>query len=117
MDLGGPPYLKESCKAWFVVFTCMSVRVIHLEIVTSFSVEALIQALQRFMNSRGVPQLCISDHGTNFVAAAKWVRDKNLEIKWQFVVEREPWWEGACEILVGVVKGILRPSLGQDVLF
>ena len=116
MDLGGPLYLKENCKAWFVVFTCMSVRAIHLEIVTSLSVEALIQALQRFMNRRGVPQLCISDHGTNFVAAAKWVREKNLDIKWQFVVERGPWWGGAWERLVGVVKGLLRRSLGQAVL-
>ena len=115
MDLGGPFYLKENCKAWFVV-TCMSVRAIHLEIVTSLSVEALIQALQRFMNRRGVPQLCISDHGTNFVAAAKWVREKNLDIKWQFVVERGPWWGGAWERLVGVVKGLLRRSLGQAVL-
>ena len=87
MDLGGPLYLKESCKAWFVVFTCMSVRAIHLEIVMSLSAEALIQSFQRFMNRRDVPQLCISDHGTSFVAAAKWVRAKNLEIKWQFVVE------------------------------
>ena len=116
MDLGGPLYLKENCKAWFVVFTCMSVRAIHSEIVTSLSAETLIQALQRFMNGRGVPQLCISDHGTNFVATVKWVREKNLDIKWQFVVERGPWWGGAWERLVGVVKGLLRRSLGQAVL-
>ena len=116
MDLGGPLYLKESYKAWFIVFTYMSVRAIHLEIVTSLSVEALIQALQRFMNRRGVPQLCISHHGTNFVAAAKLVREKNLEIKWQFVVERGPWCGGAWERLVGVVKELLRRSLGQAVL-
>ena len=71
--------------------TCMAVRAIHLELVMSLSVEALTQALQRFMNRRGVPQLCISDHGSNFVAAAKWVKEKNLEMKWQFVVERGPW--------------------------
>ena len=106
MDLGGPLYLKDS-KVWFVVFTRMSVRAIHLELVTSLSVEVFIQALQRFMNRRGVPQLFISDHGTNFVAAAKWVREKNLDIKWQFVVERAPWWGGAWERLVGVVKGLL----------
>ena len=94
MDLGGPLYLKESCKAWFLVFTCTSVRAIHLEVVTSLSAEALIQALQRFVKRRSVPQLFISDHGTNFVAAAKWVREKNIDIKWQFVVER-PWWRGA----------------------
>jgi len=31
------------------------------------------------------------------VAAAKWVKEKNLEMKWQFVVERGPWWGGAWE--------------------
>ena len=116
MDLGGPLYLKDNSKVWFVVFTCMSVRAIHLELVTSLSTEALIQALQRFMNRRGVPQLCISDHGSNFVAAAKWVREKNLDMKWQFVVERGPWWGGAWERLVGIVKGLLRRSLGHAVL-
>ena len=80
MDLGGPLYLKDS-KVWFVVFTRMSVRAIHLELVTSLSVEVFIQALQRFMNRRGVPQLCISDHGTNFVVAAKWVREKKSRHK------------------------------------
>ena len=84
--------------------------------MTSLSVEALIQALQRFMNRRGVPQLCISDHGSNFVAAARWVREKNLDMKWQFVVERGPWWGGACERLVGVVKRLLRRVLGHAVL-
>ena len=92
------------------------VRAIHLEIVMSLSVEALIHALQRFMNRPGIPQLCISVHGTNFVAAPKWVREKNREIKKQFVVERGPWWGGAWERLVGVVKGVLRRSLGQAVL-
>ena len=116
MDLGGPLYLKDNSKVWFVVFTCMTVRAIHLELVTSLSVEVFIQALQRFMDRRGVPQLCISDHGTNFVAAAKWVREKNLDIKWQFVVERAPWWGGAWERLVDVVKGLLRRMLGHAVL-
>ena len=87
-----------------------------MEIVTSLSVEALIQALQRFMNRRDVPQLCKRDHGTNFVAAAKWVREKNLDLEWQFVVERGPWWGGAWERLVGVIMGLLRRSLGQAVL-
>ncbi|XP_044166146.1 uncharacterized protein LOC122950108 [Acropora millepora] len=117
MDLGGPLYLKGSCEASFVVFICMSVRAIHLEIVTSLSVEALNQALQRVMNRRGAPQLYISAHGTNFVATAKWEREKNLEIKWQSVVERVPWWGGAWQRLVGIFKGLLRRSLGQAVFF
>ena len=70
LDLGGGGgglYVKD--KVWFVVFTCMSVA-IHLELVTSLTVEVLIHAQQGFMNRRGVPQLCIGDHGSNFVAAA-----------------------------------------------
>ena len=35
MDLGGPLYLKDNNKVWFVVFTCMSVRAIHLEVSPS----------------------------------------------------------------------------------
>ena len=41
------------------------------------------------------------------MAAAKWVKEKNLEMKWQFVVERRPWWGGAWERLVGIVKEVL----------
>ena len=37
-------------------------------------------------------------------------------MEWQFVVKRGPWWGGAWERLVGVVKGLLRRSLGQAVL-
>ena len=44
------------------------------------------------------------------------MREKNLDIKWQFVVERAPWWGGAWERLVGVVKGLLRRTLGHAVL-
>ena len=86
MDVGGPLYLKDNSKVWFIVFMCMSVRAIHLDLVTLLSVEAFIQAWQRFMNRRGVPQLYITDHGFNFAAAAKWVREKNLDMKWQFVL-------------------------------
>ena len=94
----------------------MPVRAIYLELVTSLSVEALIQALQRFMNRRGVPQLCIRDHRCNFVAVAKWAREKNLDIKWEFEVEHGPWWGGAWKRLVGIVKGLLRRTLYHAVL-
>jgi len=40
MDLGGPLHLRNGSKVWFVLFTCMSVRAIHLELVLSASEEA-----------------------------------------------------------------------------
>jgi len=68
------------------------------------------------MNRLGVPQLSISDHVTNFVVVSRWLRKKNLDIKWPFVVERGLWWGGAWKRIVGVVKGLLRHSLGHAVL-
>ena len=51
---------------------------------------------------------------TSWLQPSGW--EKNLDIKWQFVVERGPWWGGAWKRLVGVVQGLLRHSLGQSVL-
>ena len=51
---------------------------------------------------------------TSWLQPSGW--EKNLDIKWQFVVERGPWWGGAWERLVGVVKRLLRRSLVQAVL-
>jgi len=116
MDLGGPLYLKDESKAWFVVFTCMSVRAIHLELVTALSEEALVFAVQRFMARRGMPRKFVSDHGTNFVALARWLKVHNIDIQYEFIVERGPWWGGVWERLVQTVKGLLRRSIGKALL-
>ena len=90
MDVGGSFYLRDNLMVWFVVFTWRSVRAIHLELLTLLSADASIQVLQRFINRRGVPLMFISDHRTNL--ATRYVREKNLDTQWQFVVERGPWW-------------------------
>lgn len=44
IDLGGPLYLSDERKSWFVVFTCAVYRALHLELIISFSTPAFIQA-------------------------------------------------------------------------
>ena len=44
------------------------------------------------------------------------MREKNLDMKWQFVVKHGPWWGGAWERLVGIVKGLLPRTSGHAVL-
>lgn len=53
IDLGGPLYLIDEEKSWFVIFTCAVFRAIHLELVISLSTEGFIQALRRFIARRG----------------------------------------------------------------
>jgi hypothetical protein len=52
----------------------------------------------------------LSDHGTNFVALSK----STDMPPWEFIVERGPWWGGAWERLIGVVKGLLKRTLGSS---
>ena len=48
---------------------CLSVKAVHLELVSDLTTEAFIAALRRFIARQGYPTLIWSDHGSNFVGA------------------------------------------------
>ncbi|XP_049573428.1 uncharacterized protein [Syngnathus scovelli] len=58
-------------KRWAVLFTCMSVRAVHIEVIESLDTSSFINALRRFLAVRGPVKLIRSDRGTNFVGACK----------------------------------------------
>lgn len=77
VDYAGPLQLKlgSTCKpvivkSYVCVFVSLSVRAVHLELVSDLSTDAFIACLRRFISRRGKPTLLWSDHGTNFVGAA-----------------------------------------------
>ena len=56
MDYLGPLRYRQSrrkCKAWGLLFTCMSTRSIHVELVTSLDLKSFLMAFSRFTNLRG----------------------------------------------------------------
>ena len=70
----GPFIFKESRserKAWGLVFTCMTTRAIHVELVTSLDLSSFIMAFSRFVNLRNPVSRLYSDNGTTFKAAAQ----------------------------------------------
>ena len=75
VDLFGPFNLKygrnKSIKAWGALFTCATLRAIHLEIVESLSTESFLQVLRRFVSPHGWPATIISDNGKSFVGAER----------------------------------------------
>ncbi|UYV65695.1 hypothetical protein LAZ67_3005166, partial [Cordylochernes scorpioides] len=127
VDLAGPLYLKNKTKAWIVLFTCAVFRAIHLELVTSLSTEAFIQALRRFIARRGRPTVIYSDNGTNFVGAnnalkalnwKKIVLDQNLhKISWKFIPPTAAWWGGWWERLIRSIKDLLVRILGHSSVY
>lgn len=72
IDYFGPLFVKQDrslVKRWVALFTCLSVRAVHLEIVHSLSTKSCIMAIRRFVARRGSPAAFYSDNGTNFVGA------------------------------------------------
>jgi hypothetical protein len=56
------------------LFTCLTVRAVHLELVESLQTDSFILALRRFIASRGSPTDMHCDNGTNF---SLWARKEN----------------------------------------
>ena len=78
VDYAGPVYIKQGytrkpvvLKAYVCVFVSLSVKAVHLELVSDLTSESFIACLRRFISRRGKPTLIWSDHGTNFVGAKR----------------------------------------------
>ena len=62
---------QASAKRWAVLFTCLSIRAVHIEVVDEMSSSAFINALRRFIAIRGNVKVFRSDRGTNFVGTTE----------------------------------------------
>ncbi|UYV70861.1 hypothetical protein LAZ67_8000899 [Cordylochernes scorpioides] len=116
IDLGGPLYLEDGQKVWFVILTCGVYRAVHLELVTSLSTEALVGAVERFVARRGCPAVIYSDNGTNLVGLRNELYRVNFGVKWKLNPPAAPWWGGWIERIVGLTKKLLRGLLGKRVV-
>ncbi|XP_008180804.1 uncharacterized protein LOC103308715 [Acyrthosiphon pisum] len=90
MDYGGPFLVKEhrrrnahSVKVYLALFICMSVKAVHLEIVSDLSTDAFLAALDRFVVRRGIPSNLYSDCGTNYVGGARQLKSLFRDAKAQ----------------------------------
>ena len=72
LDYMGPFNVKEGntkSKVWVLVFTCMWSRATNLKVCSNLSTEEFLRAFQLHSFEYGIPQYCISDQGTQIVAA------------------------------------------------
>lgn len=112
----------------------MSVKAIHVELVSDLNAEAFIAAFKRFIARRGVCSDIFSDNGTNFVGAnteLKRLYDlfkqeqehskisaffTDHSIRWHFIPPRAPLFGGLWEAGIKSVKQHLRRVLGNTTL-
>ena len=79
VDYAGPLYVKYGSvhkptvlKSYVCVIVSLSVKAVHLELVSDLTTEAFIAALRRFI---GHPSMIWSDNGTNFCGANRELRE------------------------------------------
>lgn len=56
-------------KRWAALFTCLTSRAVHIEVLEEMTSSSFINALRRFTSIRGKAKIYRSDRGTNFVGA------------------------------------------------
>ena len=74
VDFFGPFHVtirRSSEKRWEFLFTCLTTRAIHIEVVPSMDSSSCVMGVERFIATRGNPSKFWSDNGTNFVGAEK----------------------------------------------
>ena len=128
VDMFGPftiSMLRRSLKRYGIIFTCMTTRAVHLEVVHSMDMDSFLLCFKRFVARRGKPAHCYSDNGTNFIAAEKeiadgilrWNKEKMIEqlaaegVDWHFNPPAAPHFGGAWESLIKSAKSALKHIL------
>lgn len=90
MDCFGPFITKQNrkeFKRYGLIFTCLSSRAIHLEMLEDMSTDAFINALRCFIAIRGTVRELRSDQGSNFVGAKNELNKALKEIDKEKVTE------------------------------
>ncbi|XP_044182749.1 uncharacterized protein LOC114952001 [Acropora millepora] len=78
VDCFGPLNVRRGrsvVKRYGVLFTCLSIRAIHIEVAHTLDANSFINALRRFIARRGQPIQMRSDNGGNFVRGEKELRE------------------------------------------
>ena len=134
VDYAGPLLIKYGhvrkptiVKSYVCVFVSLTVNAVHLELVSDLTTDAFIACLRRFICRRGIPSLIWSDHGTNFVGAARdlyeFLRNDQTQtyisdflsihnVNWKFIPQQSPNFGGLWEAAVKSMKKHLKRIVG-----
>ena len=117
---------SANSKRWAILFTCMSARAVHMEVIESMSASSCVNALRRFFSIRGPVKQLRSDRGTNFVGATTHLKlaasagDDSVEAyllsqkcTWVFNPPHASNMGGSWERMIGTARRILDSMLLQ----
>ncbi|XP_058816181.1 uncharacterized protein LOC131679468 [Topomyia yanbarensis] len=124
VDYFGPILVKQGrslAKRWVALFTYLTTRAVHLEVVHSLSTQACVMAIRRFVARSGSPEAFYSDNGTCFLGASNLLTKQilgihedcavtftNSKTSWHFNPPSAPHMGGSWERMVRSVKAAME---------
>ena len=109
---------RRNEKQWCCLFTCLTMRAVHIEVVPKLDTDSCINAIMRFIARRGKPSTIISDNPTNFVWTARefaeYVAAWNKEGIEEHLIG---WLKTAISVDITTYVELWRPSMGLTVWF
>ena len=121
---------RAKVKMYGVIFTCLTIRAVHIEVASNLDTSPFIQALRRFLTRRGPVIQIKSDNATKFGAGEcelrKTLKNWNREQIHDFLLQRRIDWSfnapGAShfgsvwERLIRSIRKILKGLCNEQVL-
>lgn len=105
----------------------MTVKAVHLELVTDLSTAAFLATLDRFVARRGIPCDLFSDCGTAYVGAARQLKElfretqvqnavtTRVPCRWHFNLPAAPHFGGLWEAAIKSTKHHMKHVIGSQV--
>ena len=87
-------FMRKLTKPWCCLFTCLTTRALHAEIVPRLKADACLDAITRFFTRRRKPNIRSIDDGTKVLdAAKKWIAARHqLDIE-QISAQKQITWK------------------------
>jgi hypothetical protein len=132
IDFTGHTFVRDektgnTVKMYILVFTCLHVRAVHLEILPDMSTEHFLLAFRRFCNMYIVPDFLYSDNAKSFIKGGNMLKNclksdefqqelTNHNIKHVRIPLYAAWVGSAWERLIRVLKSCMYKVIGKETL-
>jgi len=118
---------EQRVKMYLLVFTCLNVRAVHIQLLPSMSSLSFLLAFVRFSNQFGIPDTIYSDNAASFLQSTDILNRASMDsavfdylvtndIKHVKIPLYSAWVGSAWERLIRVIKTCLYKSIGRKVV-
>ena len=131
LDFGGPFITKQGRgkvrqKRYVCLFTCLATWAVHLEVAFSLDTDSFLKAFFRMESRRGLPEIVVSDNGTNFVGGSNELKESGIldkkkiqdatathRVQWRFNLPFAPHFSGVHEVTIKSAKKAIYAILNS----